>query len=268
MTNIKNKILILLDGSEEFENSLNILTETNILNSDQIVLFFVLNPFNPVTKGQEKEVLYNDFVHDHGRRLATLYIEKIESLIHSKNLNIEVSHNIVNSYENIQRRIALGDIDIAICSVQFSNKLDYIFRKSKKINYFINKSKNILVLPYEFTHNPNFKNNFIIPYSEFPIENTIDKYLNYFNFDRITLLYDRKSSLDLDNFILEFSDKKFTLEKIEINSEIYKNLMELSKEYNLIFFKEMSKKITFLDNFKKFSNYSLFTKKIPVLFNK
>ena len=42
-----------------------------------------------MTKGQEKEVLYNDFVHDHGRRLATLYIEKIESLIHSKNLNIE-----------------------------------------------------------------------------------------------------------------------------------------------------------------------------------
>ena len=36
---------------------------------DQIVLFFTLNPFNPVTI-QDKEVLYNDFVHDHGRRLA------------------------------------------------------------------------------------------------------------------------------------------------------------------------------------------------------
>ena len=58
MTDKKNKILILLDGTEDLENSLNIATDTNILNCDQIVLFFILNPFNPVTKGQEKEVLY------------------------------------------------------------------------------------------------------------------------------------------------------------------------------------------------------------------
>ena len=61
MTKIKNKILIVLDGSEELENSLNIVTETNILNCDQIVLFFILNPFNPITKGQEREVLYNSW---------------------------------------------------------------------------------------------------------------------------------------------------------------------------------------------------------------
>ena len=48
MTDKKNKILILLDGTEDLENSLNIATDTNILNCDQIVLFFILNPFNPI----------------------------------------------------------------------------------------------------------------------------------------------------------------------------------------------------------------------------
>ena len=127
MTDKKNKILILLDGTEDLENSLNIATDTNILNCDQIVLFFILNPFNPITKGQGTEVLYNDFVHDNGRRLASLYIEKLENIILSKNLDIEVSHNVVNSYENIIRRLALGDIDITVCSVKFSNKLDYTY---------------------------------------------------------------------------------------------------------------------------------------------
>ena len=75
----KNKILILLDGSEDSEKSLDFIINSKIVKFDQIVLFFILNPFNPVTKGQDKEVLYNDFVHDHGKRLATLYIEKIEN---------------------------------------------------------------------------------------------------------------------------------------------------------------------------------------------
>ena len=79
----KNKILILLDGSEESEKSLDFIINSKIIKFDQIVLFFILNPFNPVTKGQDKEVLYNDFVHDHGKRLATLYIEKIENFIYT-----------------------------------------------------------------------------------------------------------------------------------------------------------------------------------------
>ena len=53
----KNKILILLDGSEESEKSLDFIINSNIIKFDQIVLFFILNPFNPVTKWQDKEVL-------------------------------------------------------------------------------------------------------------------------------------------------------------------------------------------------------------------
>ena len=39
----KNKILILLDGSEESEKSLDFIINSKILKFDQIVLFFILN---------------------------------------------------------------------------------------------------------------------------------------------------------------------------------------------------------------------------------
>ena len=112
----KNKILILLDGSQESEKSLDIIINSKIIKFDQIVLFFILNPFNPVTKGQDKEVLYNDFVHDHGKRLATLYVEKIENFINSKDLGIELSHNIVNSKDNLHQIHFLVELTLIFSS--------------------------------------------------------------------------------------------------------------------------------------------------------
>ena len=268
MTKIKNKILIVLDGSEELENSLDIVTETNILNCDQIVLFFILNPFNPITKGQEREVLYNDFVHDHGRRLATLYIEKLESLIHSKNIDIEISNNLVNSYENIARRLSLGDIDLTIFSIKFSNKIDYVFNKSKNLNYLLNVSNKILILPYEFIHNSSYKNNLIVSYSELNNKNTFDIFLKSFNFDRITLLYEKQKKSEAEEFIDQNSNKNLSLELLENNSKLFEHLIELSREYNLIFSKELNKKMKLWDSFKKFSNYSFLNKKIPLFFHK
>jgi len=268
MINKKNKILIVLDGTEELENSLSIVTETNILNCDQIVLFFILNPFNPITKGQEKEVLYNDFVHDHGRRLASLYIEKLETLIHSKNLDIEISHNLVNSYENIVRRLGLGDIDLTICSIKFSNKIDYIFRKSKTVNFLLNVSKNNLILPYDFIHNSSSKNNLIISFSDIKFKNNFDDFLKSFNFDRITLLYERQKKTDTEEFIKQISNKNLSIELLENESDLLEKLILLSEKYNLIYLKESNTKIKFLDNFKKFSNYSFLNKKIPLFFHK
>ena len=270
MTDKKNKILILLDGTEDLENSLNIATDTNILNCDQIVLFFILNPFNPITKGQETEVLYNDFVHDNGRRLASLYIEKLENIILSKNLDIEVSHNVVNSYENIIRRLALGDIDITVCSVKFSNKLDYIFNKSKNINYLVNITKNILIIPYGFNYQSKYKNNFLIPYSDFSVneETHFNRKLNSFNIDKITLIYESKSKVSVENFIEESREKKINLESLEIDSVFIENLSSLSDEFNLIFSRKLKKKFNFWENFNKYSNYSLFSKKMPLFFHK
>ena len=39
----KNKILILLDGSEDSEKSLDFIINSKIVKFDQIVLFFILN---------------------------------------------------------------------------------------------------------------------------------------------------------------------------------------------------------------------------------
>ena len=125
MTDKDTKILIVIDGTEELENSLSIVTDTNLLKCNQVVLFFILNPFNPITEGQQKEVLHNDFVHDQGRRLASLYIEKLETIIHEKNPDIRVTSNLVNAYENLEKRLGLDDINLTLCSIKFSHKLDF-----------------------------------------------------------------------------------------------------------------------------------------------
>ena len=79
-----NKILIILDGSEILENSVNFILNSNFFIYEEINLFFILHPFNPITESQSKDVIYNDFVHDHGRKLANQYLDKVIqlSLIH------------------------------------------------------------------------------------------------------------------------------------------------------------------------------------------
>jgi len=266
MTKIKNKILIILDGTEDLENSLRVITESNLLKCDQIVLFFILNPFNPITKGQEKEVLYNDFVHDHGRRLASLYIEKLEAMIYEKNKTIKVTHNLVNSFENIKRRLGLDDIDMTVSSIKVSSKLNYAFKQSKNINHLISMSKNLLIIPYDFLYKSNLKNNVLIAYSENDPPIDFD-YLNHsFNIDKITFLYDKKSKLKMDKFIDDIPEKTNPIESLEISSNLSQHINILNEDYNLIFLRESKKIGNFWKNFSKYSNYYLFDKKIPLFF--
>jgi len=267
MKDKKNKILILIDGSEELENSLTIVTETNLLKYDQIVLFFVLNPFNPITKGQETEVLYNDFVHDHGRRLATLYIEKLEKIIYEKNPNIQITNNLVNSYENLNSRLGLDDIDLVIYSVKFSNKLDYIFNKSKNIKYLLETSKNLLIFPYNFLHDSTLKNNLLVIYSDDFVGIDFNYLSHSFNLDKITFLYDRKSKPLVENFIDEIPEKTHLFEILEINSNIFNNINLLKEDCNLILSRESKRKLNLWENFSKDSNFNFFVEKIPLFFS-
>ena len=90
-----NKILIILDGSEILENSVNFILNSNFFIYEEINLFFILHPFNPITESQSKDVIYNDFVHDHGRKLANQYLDKVIQIINEKNPNIKIGFKII-----------------------------------------------------------------------------------------------------------------------------------------------------------------------------
>ena len=132
----------------------------------------------------------------------------------------------------------------------------------------LNVSNKILILPYEFIHNSSYKNNLIVSYSELNNKNTFDIFLKSFNFDRITLLYEKQKKSEAEEFIDQNSNKNLSLELLENNSKLFEHLIELSREYNLIFSKEPNKKMKLWDSFKKFSNYSFLNKKIPLFFHK
>lgn len=229
----KNKILILLDGSEDSEKSLDFIINSKIVKFDQIVLFFILNPFNPVTKGQDKEVLYNDFVHDHGKRLATLYIEKIENFINSKDLGIELSHNIVNSKDNLQRRLSLGDIDLTICSINVSNNLDFIFNKSKVINYLMGTSSDILIFPSDYNFSLEHKNNLILNFSESIKPKYFVDTHNILDIDKFSILYSKNDKNNVEK-LLEEIDKNFQVEIFQNNKSNLKNIYNMNKNFNFL----------------------------------
>jgi len=65
----KTKILIILDGSEENERSIEFILKSNFFSFDEISLFFILNPVNPVTK-LEKNNFY----------IMILYMTMVENL--------------------------------------------------------------------------------------------------------------------------------------------------------------------------------------------
>jgi len=266
-----NKILIILDGSEHLENSVNLVNDTTLINADHLVLFLILNPFNPVTKSQQKRVLYNDYVHDYGRKLANLYIEKLEEVIHSKNKDLKITHNIVNSSENLFKRLSLGDIDLTLTSITTTSKLNYILN-SKSINQLIDLIDPLMIIPKDFLYNNELRNNLVIKISEYKNDDYIAKLLNndknLVNLDKITFLYEKEEKKSLDQAIEELDFKTLQPEYIEIDSNISNYLMELKKENNLVFNYLGPKKNNFWDNFNKNSNYSFFLEKVPVIYSK
>ena len=260
----KNKILILLDGSEESEKSLDFIINSKIIKFDQIVLFFILNPFNPVTKGQDKEVLYNDFVHDHGKRLATLYIEKLENFINSKDLGIELSHNIVNSKDNLQRRLSLGDIDLTTCSINVSNILDFIFNKSKVINYLMGTSSDILIFPSDYNFSLGHKNNLILNFSESIKPKYFVDTHNILDIDKFSILYSKNDKNNIEK-LLEDIDKNFQIEIFQNNKSNLKNIYNMNKDFNILR-QDIRKKNSIFTSVIKSSKYNSLSNNTPLYF--
>ena len=268
----KTKILIILDGSEENERSIEFILKSNFFSFDEISLFFILNPVNPVNQIREKQLLYHDFVHDHGRKLANMYVDKIEDLILSKMADVKISRSIVNSKTNIIERVSLQDISFSLLSCSKQNKLNYLFA-SKNFNYFLRNIRPIIFIPENYKFDDKLNNNLVSKYSNklFTsklINSFINDENNLLNFNKLTFLFSNENEkVEIEKFTDKIPNNKYDIELIKTNEKTSEALEKIKNNENLIFNYAPKIKSYFWNNFSRNSNFSLMNSKLPIIFN-
>ena len=268
----KTKALIILDGSEENERSIKFALKSNVFKFDEISLFFILHPVNPVNQIREKQLLYHDFVHDHGTKLANMYVEKIESLILSEKPEMKISNSIVNSKTNILERISMQDISFSLISGNKENKLNYILL-SKNFNYFLKNIKPIIFIPENFNFDDKLNNNLVSKYSNNLFNTEIINFFindenNILNFNKLTFLFSKENEkFEIEKFIEKIPKNKYELELINSREKITESLQKINNNENIIFNYAPKIKSYFWNNFSKNSNFSLINSKFPIIFN-
>ncbi|NCG34794.1 MAG: hypothetical protein GWO78_02200 [Dehalococcoidales bacterium] len=268
----KTKILIILDGSEENERSIEFVLKSNFFKFDEFSLFFILHPVNPVNQIREKQLLYHDFVHDHGRKLANMYVEKIQSLILSKKPEIRISHSIVNSKTNILERISMQDISFSLISGSKQNKLNYLLL-SKNFNYFLKNIRPLVFIPKNFIFDDRLNNNLVSKYSKKLFNSEMINFLindknNALNFNKLTFLFSKENEkIEIEKFIERLPNNKYEFQLIKSNEKITEFLSKLNNNENLIFNYAPKIKSYFWNNLSKNSNFSLINSKFPIIFN-
>tara|TARA_B110000438_G_scaffold84364_1_gene83958 strand:+ start:8137 stop:8958 length:822 start_codon:yes stop_codon:yes gene_type:complete len=267
----KTKILIILDGSEENERSIEFMLRSNFFIINEISLFFILHPVNPVNQIREKQLLYHDFVHDHGRKLANMYVDKIESLILSKRPEVNISRSIVNSKTNILERISMQDISFSLISDSKKNKLNYFFT-SKNFNYFLRNIRPIIFIPENFNFNDKLNNTLVSKYSnKLFTTKIINSFINdeskFLNFNKLSFLFSKENEkIEIEKFIEKIPNNKYEFQLIKTNEKITESLEKINNNENLIFNYAPKIRSYFLNNFSKNSNFSLMNSKFPIIF--
>lgn len=268
---VKNKILIILDGSEILENSINFMLNSNFFEYSEINLFFILHPLNPITESQSKQVIYNDYVHDHGRKLAKQYLEKITKIIKEYNLDTKISVNIVNSKNNIIERISLGDIFATFISSNASNRISYLFG-NRDLGYFVKNINPLLVIPIDSNIDINKPNHLYISYfsniSKNPFINLFfDEKTNLINIQNINLIAKNSTEKEQLSLLSEKISKNYHVNIIENKDNIPKILNKLENQENIIVNISYHPKSFIINSFSK-NSISYFLKcKIPILIN-
>ena len=74
-----SKILILLDGSEEYEKSIDYLLNSKIINFEELILCFILEPMLKVKSISCNMDLFSDSTYEKSEILSKVYLEKISS---------------------------------------------------------------------------------------------------------------------------------------------------------------------------------------------
>ena len=267
-----NKILIILDGSETLENSVNFILSSNFFMYEEINLFFILHPFNPITESQSKDVIYNDFVHDHGRKLANQYLDKVINIINEKNPNIKISVNIVNSKNHIIERLYLGDIVATFISARLNNRLTYIFGLND-LNFFIQSINPIIIIPTALKTNPNANNELFITYpldisNDSFFELLVDEKNDFLNFQKINFFarndFQKKELQKVDERI----SKKYNSEIIENKNSLYKFIKKLDIQNNIMINHSHKIGSLFINSFSNNSISNYLRSDLPVLINR
>ena len=134
-----SKILILLDGSEEYEKSINYLLNSKSINFDELILCFILEPMHQVKRISNNQVLFSDSTYDNSDTLSKVYLEKISSIIKNTDDEMKFSINTVDSIESIKKIQAIDLVSLSIISHAY-DKLYKLFLGAEKFKSYINLS--------------------------------------------------------------------------------------------------------------------------------
>ena len=251
-----SKILILLDGSEENEKSIDYLVNSKIINFEELILCFILEPMHHAKRISNNQVLFSDSTYEKSEILSKVYLEKITNIIKNVDDEIKVSVNTVDSIQSIKKVQSIDLVSMSLISHDY-DKLYKLFLRAKKFKSYINALHPLLSISSNFTHDDNKTNDFMINYpNEEVFTKIIDNVLIFKNLNKMTIVSKNKiqetSTLidKLDSFNIPFEFK-------EIKDSYHDEMNRLQINNNVIFYyssenKFLERKYVLKDSIQKF----------------
>jgi len=251
-----SKILILLNGSEEYEKSIDYLLNSKIINFKELILCFILEPMHKIKSISNNMELFSDSTYEKSEILSKVYLEKIINIIKNIDDEIKVSTNTIDSIESIKKIQSIDRISLSLISHNY-DKLYKLFLSAKKFKSYIKTFHPLLSVPPNFTHDDKKTNDFMINYSnEEVFTKIIDNVLMFKNLNKMTIVSKNKiqetSTLidKLDSFNIPFEFK-------EIKDSYLDEMNRLQINNNVIFYyssenKFIEKKYIFKDSIQNF----------------
>ena len=252
-----SKVLILLDGSEEYEKSIYYLLNSKIINFDELILCFVLEPIHQVKRISSNQVLFSDTTYEKSDVLSKVYLEKITNTIKNIDDEIKVSVNTVDSIESIKKIQSIDLVSLSIISHAY-DKLYKLFLRAKKFKSYINTLHPLLSIPPNFTVDESKANNFMINYpNEEVFTKIIDNVSMFKNLNKMTIVYKRNKIKETNTLIDKLDSFNIPFEFKEITDSYLDEMNRLQVNNNVVFYyssenKFLERKYIFKDSIQKF----------------
>ena len=252
-----SKILILLDGSEEYEKSINYLLNSKSINFDELILCFILEPMHQVKRISNNQVLFSDSTYDNSDTLSKVYLEKISNIIKNTDDEMKFSVNTVDSIESIKKIQAIDLVSLSIISHAY-DKLYKLFLGAEKFKSYINTIHPLLAIPPNFTFDESKSNNFMINYpNEEVFTKIIDNVSLFKNLNKMTIVYKRNKIKETSTLIDKLDSFNIPFEFKEIKDSYLDEMNRLQVNNNVVFYyssenKFLEKKYIFKDSIQKF----------------
>jgi hypothetical protein len=252
-----SKILILLNGSEEYEKSIDYVLGSQIINFKELVLCFILEPMHQVKRISNNKELFSDSTYVKSEVLSKIYLEKITNIIKNVDDEIKVSVNTIDSIESIKKIQSIDLVSMSIISHTY-DKLYKLFLRAKKFKSYINTLHPLLSIPSNFTHDDSKTNNFMINYpNEELFMKIIDNVLMFKNLNKITIVHKENKMQETSTLIDKLDSFNIPFEFKEIKDSYFEEVNRLQVNNNVVFYyysenKFTEKKYIFKDSIQKF----------------